>query len=434
MKKINITVVSVFISLIFMAFLFFINDIVISIRLNELNANLLEQDKRESSLDHIGLVATYQIHKDIYEKKLTQENADAIEGKIVSLLKNEERHIPAIHRTKYRIISRPALWIINFNRRVIGKTPLTYHRLPDRNLADLDVAYYYERNFLFNRAIELYEKALKNNAIDSSLKVSILLHQGYCYALAGMNDKAMNNYSTIINKYSQESSAITATILLRYLEGFKLARERVLSSKADPLLRSQELVNLLSYKQALDILEDAKNKAAPADIPRIKYFIARCYTGLGKPEKAAENYLQVIAGSPSSPYARYSNRKLYLVGSRAGGENPITEISKQLNKKLKDPVLSEMIQNQADNSELTDNVEKIKMNNISKDLLDKVSKFTEDNEKSASAGNYLVILTSDGNTFKGNLIEQNEKEIALQTSIGRINVKRNKITRITVKK
>ena len=91
MKKITITAVIVVISLIITAFLFFINDIVISIRLNELQANLLEQDKSESSMDHIGLVATYQINKNIYEKNLSQENADALEAKVMSLVKSEGR-------------------------------------------------------------------------------------------------------------------------------------------------------------------------------------------------------------------------------------------------------------------------------------------------------------------------------------------------------
>jgi tetratricopeptide (TPR) repeat protein len=432
-KKFNITVVIVFISLIITGFLIFINDIVISIRLNELKADLLEQDLSESSLDHIGLVATYQIHKNIYERKLTQENADAIEGKILSLLKSEERNNPAIVPTKYKIISRPALWIINFNRKIIGKAPLTYYQSGDQNLADLDIAYYYERNFLFNRAIERYGKALENSNINNTLRASILLHQGYCYALAGLNDKALNNYSIIINKYGQESSAITATILSRYLEGFKLARERVLSSNADPLLRSQDLVNLLAYEQALNILGEAELRAKPGDIPRIKYFIGRCFTGLGKPEKAVENYLQVIVSSPTSQYARYSNRKLFIIGSREGGENKIMKISKQLNNKLKDPVLSQMIQNRKDTPESADDTKNAEVINVPKALMEKVDKITENKEKTAEVGTYLVILTSDGNTFKGKLIEQNKEEVSLQTSIGRINVKREKITSITVK-
>lgn len=430
MKKLNIAVIMVFISPVITVFLLFLNDIVISIRLNELKANLLEQDHIEGGLDHIGLVATYQIHKNIYEKRVSQENADAIEGKIISILKSQKINSPAVIPTKYNIISQPALRLINFNRLIVGKAPLEYHTSQDTDLADLDVAYYYERNFLFTRAIELYEKALKNKNINNALKASIMLHQGYCYALAGLNDKALNNYSAIINNYSQESSAITATILSRYLEGFKLARERVLVSNADPLLRSQDLVDLLAYEQALGILQDAELRAKPEDIPRIKYFIARCYAGLGKPEKAVENYLQVIADSPSSRYAMYSNRKLFMIGSRAGGDNNIINISKQLNNKLKDPVLSRMIENQKDNPGPDDYVKNFEEINVPKMLIERVDKIKVDAEKSPSTGGYLVIMTSDGNTFKGYLIQHNEKEIALQTSIGRINVKRYKIIMI----
>ena len=433
MKRVNITIITVLITLLITAFLIFINDIVISIRLNELKASLQELDRRESSLDHIGLIATYQLHKNIYEKKITQDNADAIEEKIISILKREGSAANRVATARYTIISRPALWIINFNRKIIGKTPLAYHRSSDENLADLDVAYYYERNFLFTRAIRLYAKALNDANISNTLKASILLHQGYCYALAGMNDKAMNNYSTIINRYGQESSAITATVLSRYLEGFKLAREKVLGNNADPLVRSQDLVNLLAYEQALNILKEAETRAGPGDIPRIKYFIARCFTGLGEPEKAVENYLQVIASSPYSPYARYSNRKLFLIGSRAGKENNIIKIAKQLNDTLRDPVLARMIQTQKEDPEPAEYPPDMGRINIPKELVEKVNTFTRNNTQSVEAGKHLIIQTSDGNTFKGNLIEQNEREVALMTSIGRINVKKDKITSITVK-
>jgi tetratricopeptide (TPR) repeat protein len=432
-KKITITVVILVISLIITAFLFFINDIVISIRLDELSAKLLEKNRTESSMDHIGLIATYQINKNIFEKKFSQEDADALELKVMSLSKSEERDSPDVIQTKYKIISQPALLMINFNRNIIGKAPLTYRQSPDQHVADLDVAYYYERNFLFSRAITLYDKVLENRNMDSTLKAGILLHQGYCYALAGLNDKAMHNYTTIINKYGNENSAITAAILSRYLEGFKLAREKVLRSNTDPILRSQDLVNLLAYGQALKILEEEERRASPGDIPRIKYFKARCFTGIGEPEKAAENYLDVIVSSPSSQYARYSNRKLFLIGSRAGGENDIVRLSEQLNSRLEDPVLLEMIKNQKYDTKPADNVTNLEKLNISKLFLEKAGKFAEEKKKSEPVSKYYIILTSDGNTFKGTLIEQDDKEIALQTSIGRINVKRDKITSITIK-
>lgn len=316
---------------------------------------------------------------------------------------------------------------------MIGKPPLAYYKLPEQYLADLDLAYYYERNFFFSRAIEQYEKVLKNKNIDNTLRASILLHQGYCSALSGLNIRAMHIYSTIIKDYSSENSAVTAAILSRYLEGFKLAREKVLASNADPLLMSQDLVALLSYEQALKILEEEEKRAGPGDIARIKYYKARCFTGIGQPDKAVENYLQVIAASPSSQYAKYSNRKLFLIGSRAGGENDIVKLSKQLNNRLNDPVLSGMIQEQEDEPVPAADLNKPEKINIPESLLEKIDKISETQEKPAKASSYMIINTSDGNTFKGTLIEQNEKEIALQTSIGRINVKREKIINITVK-
>ena len=433
MKKITIIAVAISIAVALTAFFFLVNDVVISIRLNELRENLLEQNRAESNMDHIALIATYRINKNIYEKKISQENADALEARISSLAREDKAAQPAVRSVKYDIISRSALGLINFNRMIIGKPFLKYRRTPSQNFTDLDTAYFYERNYLFNRAIELYDKVLKNVNLDNALRSSVLLHQGYCYALAGLDTKAMNNYSVIINKYVNENSAVTAAILSRYLEGFNVARERVLSSTADPLQRSQDLVNLLAYKQALGILEEEEKKADVSDIPRIKYFKARCLTGMGQPEKAVVNYLQVITSSPSSQYAKYSNRKLFMIGTRAGGNNSITKLSEKLNAKLNDPSLTEMVENQKDNPEQEIEVQNFENIKIPEELLEKTEKLTETSSNSEKISRYMIIQTSDGNTFKGTLIEQSDMEISLQTSIGRINVKRDKITSITAK-
>ncbi len=445
MKKLIIAVVIIIIPLIITAFLFLVNDIIISIRLGDLKIYLQELDQNEGNIDHIGLIATYEIHKKMYEDRMTQDNADAIE-QMMNSLAIQAKNKPVVPPVKYGLISLPAIQLINLNRKIIGNPPLKYRQDAYLRYADLDMAYYYERNFLFKRAIPLYEKALENTDLDSALKASILLRQGYCYALADSNQKAENNYRTVIEKYSQESSAITAVILLRYLEGFRLARERVLSGDADPVVRSQKLVNLLAYEQALKVIKDIERTADPKDLPRIKYYKARCYSGLGKPEEAFETYFQVIVKAPDSQYAKYSNRKLYLMGITAGSENKIIEISKELNKELKDPVLEQMIKdhNNVRVSEYPNQYFtnlKAPAELIPRDFIEKV----ESAEKSAKPAErpvekappvkdtFLVIITSDGNTFKGTLIEQNESYVALQTSIGRINVKREKITQIITK-
>lgn len=427
MKKYS-TLVLIITGLFIAVYLVFLNKINIAIRLGELAASLQELDRNEKSIDHIGLIATYEINKKIYEKRMAQEDADALEQVVVSLVVNEKDD-PSIIQTRYGMLAHPGIWLINFNRRILGKKPLKYDRHPDSALHALDVAYYYERNYLFERAIELYDKALADRKINATRKASILLHKGYCYALAGLNDKARKDYHAIMDKYPQESSAITAAILLRYLEGFQSERERILGSNEDPVSMSQDLLNLLAYKQALQILRDAEKNAHASDIPRIKYFMARCYTGLGKPEKAIENYVRVITSAPNSGYARYANRKLLLIGTRSM-DNRIIEISKRLNTRLKDPAFDQMILEHKETGGPGALAGTAKIELAGK-ILEDVNAYADDTKRTPAPVRNLTIVTSDGNTFKGVLLEETPAEIAIQTSIGRINVKRDKITRIT---
>lgn len=426
MKKYAITAL-IITSLLVTAYLVFINKINISIRLSELSANLQEMDKHERNIDHIGLIATYEINKKIYENRIQQEEADTLE-QVVDALVIKEKGSARLIQTRYGYLSMPGIWIINFNRKILGKKPLQYKMDSVPVSPDLDMAYYYERNYLFDRAIKLYSRTLDDRTLSSTMRASILLHQGYCYALAGLNEKARANYQVIIEKFPQESSSITAAILLRYLEGFQLARERILASDTDPLTMSRDLMNLLAYKQAMQILEEAEKKADPGDLPRIKYFMARCYTGMGQPDKAVESHLEVITRSPSSEYARYSNRKLLQIGTKSGNRK-IIEISKKVNTKLKDPVFDQMAR-EHDGAAVTGLTGTLKIE-LPRDVVDEIEKYTSTSENKSPAVRELVILTSDGNTFKGTLVYETPAEYVLETSIGTISVKKEKITSIT---
>ncbi|HNX25327.1 MAG TPA: tetratricopeptide repeat protein [Spirochaetota bacterium] len=428
-KKIVITL-SVFVSLLLILFFIFVNEMVISIRLNELKTYLQDLDKNEGGVDHIALIATYEIHKKIYEERITQDTADSIEQKVNSLSLPVKTNGP-LSRDLNSVLAFPAVQMININRKILGKPPVKYTSDNSDEFKDLDQAYYDERNFLFKRAISQYDKALLNKNLSSTLKASILLRQGYCYALAGINDKAMHNYITIITEYSNESSAITASILVRYLEGFNLARERVLSGETDPVLKSQKLVSLLAYEQALKIINDTEQKVGPKDLPRILYFKARCYSGLGQPEKAVENYLKVITSNPDSPYAKFSNRKLFLIGTSAGGSNTILETSKLINKKLEDPVLDQMIEDRKDTAVTDITIHTPITLHVPGSFAEKVRKMTAETVPVKDI--FLVINTSDGNTFKGKLIEKTDNVISIETSIGRIDVKKDKITKVIEK-
>lgn len=437
MKKTIVIPVLVFVVMLVTGFLFFLNELVISIRLNELKSTLQQQNRSENSMDHIELVATYLINKDIYDKKISQEKADSLESKVMSLSRGEDSGSSRAYPYKYRFFSYPAISLINFNRKIIGKVPLRFLSSQESDyIRDLDLAYYYERNFQFPSSIKLYDKVLKAD-IDNSLRASIMLHQGYCYALSGSNEMALDNYSRIINDYGNENSAVTAAILSTYQKGFILARKKVLSSTDDPVKRSESLVSLLAYEQALDILEQAEQEAGEKDLLRIRYFKARCFAGMGDTEEAVNSYLNVIETDPTSEYAKYSNRKLFIVGTRVSGENRITKISEEINSKLKDPILSEMVEDykedrksfvKAVDSEVIPAIEKI---TIPEQVVEKIEEAALEKKKEKEKKQSCLIVTNDGNSFKGIVIGEKETELLLQTSIGIIHVKKDKIKSIT---
>jgi tetratricopeptide (TPR) repeat protein len=426
-------IIVVAVSLCITAFLVAINHINLSVRLNEMKNSLQEFDNREGSVDHIGLVATYEIHKKMYEERLAPEQADIMEQRLDSLVLREKEDMRVVPLAE-RMISMPALWVINMNRYVLGKRPLRLGAGEDAVSIDLDVAYYFERNFLFERAIEAYDRVLAKRGLDNAMRAGVLLHQGYCYALSGKNDSAMKNYQIIIRDFSGENSAVTATILSSYMEGFARARERILGSGADPLLRSRKLVNLMAYKQALDILEKEEASATRKDLAFIRFSKARCYTGLGMPAKAVETYLSVITDNPASEYAKHSNRKLFAIGSRAGGENEIRRISIRINERLKDPVLTGIIKSQGEFTASVPDAYRTGDLELPDKIVRQADIFLSRAEKNPAVARYLVIETSDGNTFKGTVLEETGEHIALDTSIGRINVKKDRISRITEKK
>lgn len=427
LKKIIYPVLITALSLIIIYFLLYINEIVISIRLNELKSYLQDADHNEGGIDHIALIATYEIHKKVYEERITQDTADAIENKISilslpgSVLKSKDRDI-------YNMVSYPALFVINFNRKILGKVPVSYKWNRDDEFKELDKAYYCERNFLYKQAITHYGKALENGNLNPGLASSIILRQGYCYALAGYSDKALKNYQTVIADYSQESSAITASILMRYLEGFTLARNRVMLDSSDPIMKSQRLVNLLAYEHALKIINTIEHKAGSKDLPRIQYYKARCLSGLGQPEKAVENYLKVVTSAPDSAYAKYANRKIFSIGASAGGDNKLLDISKSINKKLNDPVLNRMIENQGKTGPVGGVIADLIRINIPAKIQERIKRIPVmylDPEEID-----VMIITSDGITYKGKLLEKSSDKISIQTSIGRIDLNNNEIKNV----
>ncbi len=420
-------------SLVLMSGLLVLNDVYLNIRINELKIYLQRSDRNVSRIDHIQLVMKYNINKKLYEGAITANKADALEFKIDTLTSEKVSYERVINE-KYKYLSIPALFIINMNRSFIGKDPISEIQEDDSS-SSMDIAYYYERNNYYQKALKYYDKALSTGDVDSMINGSIMLHKGFCHAMLGNYKKAQSLYLLIVKKYVGEEISVTATILLNYLKEVIDEQERVLNDEPDPIGRSKKLFNLFAYGKALEILNNYKGKAKPSAQAQILYYQARCYDELGLKEKSLDTHLKNIAGNPDSKYARYSNRRIYMIGSRLGKDNNIKEVSININKKLTDHVFEEMI-----NSESS-----MKINTISDSLIDniKIKDIKIDNKavrleelfsnvagESIYLGKKISVSTNDGSLFIGLVIESAANYISIETSIGRVNLKRDGIVNI----
>ncbi len=410
--------------------MFTLNDINMTIRFKEMKIYLQKSDREESSIDHIRLVMKYNLYKQMYDERITQDKADVSEFKIDSLLK-EKSIYDKIKIPKYEYMSVPALYLINFNRFLLGKESIRDY-IDQDSVSYIEIAYYYERNNYYTKALENYEKALATGNLDRSIRASIMLHQGFCYALLGDYEKAKNHYNRIINTYSSESVAITATILLRYLEGFHSEHKKILNMEKDSISKSEKLYKLLAYKESLAVLNKEESSAKPSQLARIRYYKARCYNELGRTKKSVNTYLRVITSSPASEYARLSNRRIYIIGSRLSNDNNIKKTAVKLNSVLKDEILDSMIIRETNiKSDITPEIDINKIK-IAEDLAGKIKNLLSVKRIIDYTGQKIRIKTVGGNIFIGSVIKSDYSNISMMTIIGRIKVKRNKIRDIEI--
>ncbi len=422
-------------SLIVMTGLLILNDVYLNIRINELKIYLQKSDRDVSRIDHIQLVMKYNISKKLYERTISADKADALEFKI-DILTSEKVSYEKVINDKYKYLSIPALFIINMNRSFIGKDPIREIQ-EDNSSSGMEIAYYYERNNYYQKALKYYDQALSTGNVDTMIEGSILLHKGFCHAMLGNYKNAQSLYLKIIKKFVGEEISVTATILLNYLKEVIDEQERVLNEEPNPIVRSKKLFNLLAYGKSLEILNGYKGKAKPSAQARILYYQARSYDELGLKEKSLDTYLKNIASNPDSKYAKYSNRRIYMIGSRLGKDNNIKEVSIKINKKLRDPVLEAMISSESSmnintiSDKIIDNI-KIKDIKIDNKVI-RLEKFLSNVvEESGYLGKKISVSTSDGSLFIGLVVESDASHISIETSIGRVNLRRDGIVNIQV--
>ncbi len=306
-------VIIVILTLLGLSFLFLsviLNFEMINIRLTELGSYIYLINKNESKKDHLNLVATYNLHKRLYDNKIS-EKSFTIEELKTSLILNEKEKDFKKHFTLKESL---ALSIINSLRYLIGKNSIKNITTNNSN-KELDMGYFYERQKQYNKSLIIYDEILKKREGDKNQKSIINLHEGYCYSIIGEHEKAKDKFNTVISENKNTTLAITAMILLEYIEDFNKEILFIKKSDKTELEKGERLFKLIAFKEAETILENLAKDKESRDRDKILFYLARSKEESGKTNEAVKLFQKIIDSNPNSEYAKFSNRRMFLISN-----------------------------------------------------------------------------------------------------------------------
>jgi len=426
------------------------NDVNIQIRMREMKFFLHESNRTDNSIDHIGLVMKYRLHRDIYENRITTEEMNLIEVRVNAILSGMELEKKTLDG-RYRYASVPVIHVINFIRYLIGMPRLRRGRISDES-GDIDIAYYYERNKLYHRAIEEYNRILEGGVEDRTLKAGILLHLGYCYSILGDFADAKKFYMSVIKDYGDINVAVTAALLLRYIEGFRSEIEKVVKYR-DSVEKGEKLYKLIAYRESLEVLNRVERSVSAGEKSKIKYFKGRTLEELGDADKAVDIYQEIVMDDTKSPYARDANRRIFIMGGLAAGGEKIRNLARKNNRLLDDSLfeklvdenikfsswnrdetenrLKEILPDEQGEQKAAGTVREKKVEMMIRKVEERISGKVQTREvrKVVPEKRMVRIYTTDGNIFTGILISDRGGAVVVRTSLGDIRIEKSRISR-----
>ena len=250
-----------------------------------------------------------------------------------------------------------------------------------------------------------------------------------------------------MREYSDKDIAITAALLLKFLDGFYREYLRVASSANATTEKGEKMYSLFAYSKAINFFTMVAAKGPMWDRERALYYLGRCHEQTGRKDLALARYLDLLRNAQFNEYAKLALRRLFAISSFFIESATIKIMVGRINKSLKDPVLDAILR-RPDNQVLE------KINGFKPSS--RAAGFTRDPadgkplisslaaiEKKFMAKKYIIpsttpllyrINTYDGNVFIGKVLSESNGQILLETGQGKIVIYTNDIAEITRKR
>lgn len=333
------------------------------------------------------------------------------------------------------------LVIVNIVRKLSLKSFIRIIDEQDK-LRKLQYAFLLERNQRCNQAAQKYNDLERELNASDDLSF-VLLHSGYCLAVIGEKNTAIEKLERIVQTNPDSHFSESAAILIEILRDSEKKKTAIHANFTDERSIARALYDAGQYSEVLGILRSLE----PLSL-REKYMMARSLEKIGNIQDAVSEYFLLSEQKEDLSVAKDANRRLLILGKIYDAGEKIVYIAEKKAKILKDDKIIDIVAEGADLKIKSNILEKIKNKNrstksddaslkkdtdlaesfdeikieVPKAIENKLKELTENEKIPVSSLAKMIISLSDGRVLKGSKIELLRSQIVIDTNLFKVSV------------
>jgi len=281
----------------------------------------------------------------------------------MNVLESSVMNFDAMNRQmKMNPMEIAGLWIVNGVRLLSFKTFLKLQEDQDKLLL-LQYGFYMERTRRYDKAVEKYTILKSRGGLAADDYGFLLLHLGYCLALTGKQDDALEDLREVERTYPGTHYAENASLLIAILLDSKKRTDEIEASVQNEGDRGVAYYNAGLYSEAIEKLSAQQNLSDEQ-----QYALARAYEETGQMNRAMSIYQNLTSTLANSAAAIRANRRLLMIGSFYGGGAEVTREAEKKAETLGDTQVVREVQQGVAVQLKPIVVEVIQQGNISREL------------------------------------------------------------------
>lgn len=309
---------------------------IIDVRMQELDKTLTRVSRQQDLNKSLNMLAKYSIIKRRMERGYEDADDYTIESKVMAVIASDFLKDQPRKLSTWNYIYPVVKISINAIRLLMGKS-IVNETGNETDNRELEVAYFYERNRRYEKALDIYGSIIKAKKHTPEGEAYIILHQGFCQSMIGDLNKARASYEAIISRFPDSETAAVAWKLLEFINTVD-DELQVTRGKVEATLEyGKRLYLLMDYKNAITVFSEIERKGGTDDRTAEAIFLkARCYEELGEVSMAVEDYKKVIKNKVAERWAKEANRRIFILGEFYERDKEITRIAMDRLKEYRD--------------------------------------------------------------------------------------------------